>query len=174
MRSKGKHLTVAGTVRVNGAVVNPLGSAHRKSVAYVMQEDALFATQTPREAILFSAALRLGKASTAAERVQLTEDMLSQLGLEKCADTLVGNIMIKGISGGEKKRTAIAVELVGQPRCVFLDEPTSGLDSFAAFNVVKVLKALSSKDRIVICTIHQPSSAPDFSSNTPPTAAPPP
>jgi len=66
--------------------------------------------------------------------------------------------MISGISGGEKKRTAIGVELISAPKILFLDEPTSGLDSYSAFNVVNILKSLSKRGTTVICTIHQPAS----------------
>ena len=64
------------------------------------------------------------------------EEVIKQLGLEKCWNTLVGNVMIKGLSGGEKKRTAIAVELITNPKVIFLDEPTSGLDSFTTLKLV--------------------------------------
>lgn len=67
--------------------------------------------------------------------------------------------MIKGISGGERKRTSIGVELVNDPYCILLDEPTSGLDSFTAFTIINLLKQLAKfKNRTVIFTIHQPSS----------------
>lgn len=162
---------------------------------YVMQEDALFATQTPREALMFSAALRLPKSYTHAQRVSLVENIIVALGLTKCADTLIGSHMIPGISGGEKKRTAIGIELVrarfagpfapagclvvlfggdvqlipcmwpvacswqvASPDILFLDEPTSGLDSFAAYQVVRILKDLAAAGRTVVTTIHQPSS----------------
>ena len=64
--------------------------------------------------------------------------IISVLGLEQCADTRIGSIKVSGISGGERKRTAIGVELISSPTILFLDEPTSGLDSYAAYNVVKV------------------------------------
>jgi len=66
--------------------------------------------------------------------------------------------MIKGLSGGERKRTSIGVELITDPKILFCDEPTSGLDSFNAQKIVNVLNAEAKKGRIVIATIHQPSS----------------
>ena len=87
-----------------------------------MQEDALFPTQTPREALMFSAALRLPKSYTQAQRVAIVENIIAALGLSKCADTLIGGALVRGISGGEKKRVAIGVELV---RVVLLPEPPS-------------------------------------------------
>lgn len=82
-----------------------------------------------------------------------------QLKLDKCMDTLVGNPMIKGISGGEKKRTSIAFELISDPQVIMLDEPTSGLDSLTSFVIVEYLRNLSqAQNKTVIMTIHQPNS----------------
>eukprot|EP00656_Telonema_subtile_P048068 TRINITY_DN5639_c0_g1_i3.p1 TRINITY_DN5639_c0_g1~~TRINITY_DN5639_c0_g1_i3.p1 ORF type:complete len:436 (+),score=112.71 TRINITY_DN5639_c0_g1_i3:57-1364(+) len=148
--------TVSGDLLSDSNVIDP--TTFRSKIAYVMQEDALFATQTPREALEFSAALRLPKRFTAQERTALVEDMLDELGLIKCADTYVGSVMLRGVSGGEKKRTAIGVELISQPEILFLDEPTSGLDSYAAYNVVKLLGELAQCGVTIVCTIHQPSS----------------
>lgn len=152
----GGSVEVTGTIMANGKPVDP--QKFRKRIAYVMQEDALFATQTPREAFTFSARLRLSKSISDAQITNLVDAMLSALGLNKCADTMIGNVMIKGISGGEKKRTAIGVELISNPDILFLDEPTSGLDSYAAHQVVKILKKLARSGRTIITTIHQPSS----------------
>ena len=80
-----------------------------------MQQDLLTPTQTPREAILFSAMLRLPAEVPRAEKAELVEKMLDDLGLMDCADTLIGDEMIRGISGGEKKRTSIRIELVRSP-----------------------------------------------------------
>ena len=81
-----------------------------------MQQDLLTPTQTPREAILFSAMLRLPAEVPLGEKAELVEKMLDDLGLMDCADTLIGDEMIRGISGGEKKRTSIGIELVRSPR----------------------------------------------------------
>jgi ABC-type multidrug transport system ATPase subunit len=147
---------ISGKVAVDGNVVDPL--VFRKRIAYVMQEDALTPTATPREALLFSATLRLGSSVSYADKKEKVENMLEALGLMHCADTLIGSVRIKGISGGEKKRTAIGMELITSPDIVFLDEPTSGLDSYAAYNVVSILKHLAKSGCAVLCTIHQPSS----------------
>ena len=153
-RISGKNVT--GTIMVNGRKVDPV--KFRRRIAYVMQEDSLFATATVKEAFTFSARLRLPASTTAAERSQVVEDMLEKLMLRKCENTMVGNIMIRGVSGGEKKRTAIGVELISNPTVLFLDEPTSGLDSYAAHTVVTILKGLARGGRTIITTIHQPSS----------------
>ena len=95
--SMGGHVVTAN-ITVNGKVVTPeeLGP----KVAYVMQEDSLTATATPREAFDFSARLRLPPSVTAEERKHMVEEMIRILNLERCADTIIGNELIKGISGG--------------------------------------------------------------------------
>jgi ABC-type multidrug transport system ATPase subunit len=147
---------VKGTIKANGRIINPI--QFRKNIAYVLQEDSLFATQTPREAFYFSAKLRLPSAVSNEQIQHLVEAMLSALSLNKCANTYIGGLMVDGISGGEKKRTSIGIELISNPSILFLDEPTSGLDSFAAYTVVQILKRLSRSGRTIITTIHQPSS----------------
>eukprot|EP00439_Symbiodinium_sp_Y106_P065122 s903_g10.t1 len=101
-------------------------------IAYVMQQDILCPTQTVRESLMFSANLRLPRSFSAKEKCAMVDQMIMELGLAKCADTYIGDDLIRGISGGEKKRTCVAIELIVQPKLVFLDEPTTGLDSFAA------------------------------------------
>jgi len=65
--------------------------------------------------------------------------MLKRLGITNCADTMIGSALIKGVSGGERKRTSIGYELISNPRILLLDEPTSGLDSVNALKVVKIM-----------------------------------
>lgn len=84
--------------------------------------------------------------------------MIVSLGLQKCSDTFVGNEIIRGVSGGEKKRTSIGVEILINPSIIFLDEPTTGLDSTTALHVVQTLNKLANTGRTIIATIHQPSS----------------
>ncbi len=153
-----KNHQVSGFIKSNGDVVNPFNFA--TAIAYVMQDDALFSFTTPREALMFSANLRLPQTTPDSEKHEIVENMLSALGLSKCADGRIGSVLSKGISGGERKRTSIGIELVTRPSVIFLDEPTSGLDSFAAYNVVRILRNLSRAGggTTVLCTIHQPSS----------------
>jgi ABC-type multidrug transport system ATPase subunit len=120
------NLTVESEISLDGVAVDPTSMQVRHQIAYVAQDDALHISSTPREAIIFSAKLRLPKTTTTEELTYMTNTMLSELGLNECADTIVGGALLKGISGGERKRTSVAVELVTKPSLVFLDEPTSG------------------------------------------------
>ena len=117
-------INIHGHVSVDGCEVDPV--KYRKNIAYVMQDDALMATATPREALKFSASLRLSGPSSAEIDV-LVHDTLKTLGILECADVSIGNVMIKGISGGQRKRTSVGVELITNPSLLLLDEPTSGL-----------------------------------------------
>jgi ABC-type lipoprotein export system ATPase subunit len=121
------NMAIEASITLDGVPVNPSVSlAIRRQIAFVAQEDALNISSTPREAIYFSARLRLPAATTTQELTSLTVTMLAELGLNDCADTMVGGALLKGISGGERKRTSVGVELVTKPSIVFLDEPTSG------------------------------------------------
>jgi len=92
-------------------------------------------TLTPKEALMFAATLKI-KAGLKAREAKVKK-ILQNFQLEDCQDTLIGNgVMIKGISGGERKRTSIGFELISDPMLMFLDEPTSGLDAFTAFIII--------------------------------------
>jgi ABC-type multidrug transport system ATPase subunit len=123
-------LQIEADVRLNNYTVDPTNIKVRQSIAFVAQDDSLQATNTPREAIRFSAKLRLPKTVTEEQLDQLAQRMVNELGLASCADTIVGSALIKGISGGERKRASVGVELVVKPSMVFLDEPTSGTSFF--------------------------------------------
>ena len=124
---------------------------------YVMQNDILLQTLTVRETIQYVAALKVNQPKM--NRNAMVEQLIKDLKLEKCADTYVGGNMLKGISGGERKRTSIAFELVSNPSVIILDEPTSGLDSLTAYIIMSYLKRLArDHHKTVILTIHQPSS----------------
>nr|ADN33921.1 white-brown-complex ABC transporter family protein [Cucumis melo subsp. melo] len=127
-------------------------------VAYVTQEDTMLGTLTVRETIAYSANLRLPSSMTKEEVNDIVEGALLEMGLQECADGIVGNWHLRGISGGEKKRLGIAMEILTRPSLLFLDEPTSGLDSAAAFFVIQALRSIAHDGRTVISSIHQPSS----------------
>jgi len=151
-------IKIEADIRLNNYEVDPTNVIVRQQIAFVAQDDSLQVTSTPREAIRFSAKLRLPRYMTERQLDKLTNRMLSELGLEDCADTIVGGALIKGISGGQRKRTSVGVELVTKPALVFLDEPTSGLDSYSAVQLCQVLKKVANAGSSVLFTIHQPSS----------------
>jgi len=153
-----KNLSVASELRLSDRPFDPTDADARSMTAYVAQEDSLHAPSTPRQALTFSARLRLPKSTTDDEIKALVDGLLADLGLSKCADTIIGGGLVKGISGGEKRRTSIGVELISQPSIIFLDEPTSGLDSFAARQVMQLLERVARAGNTVLFTIHQPSS----------------
>ncbi|KAK4749050.1 hypothetical protein SAY87_026499 [Trapa incisa] len=126
--------------------------------AYVTQDDNLIGTLTVRETISYSAQLRLPNEMPWEDKQALIESTIIEMGLQDCADTVIGNWHLRGISGGEKRRVSIAVEILMRPRLLFLDEPTSGLDSASAFFVTQTVRSLSRDGRTVIASIHQPSS----------------
>mmetsp|Transcript_8049 Transcript_8049/g.7127 ORF Transcript_8049/g.7127 Transcript_8049/m.7127 type:complete len:428 (+) Transcript_8049:232-1515(+) len=125
--------------------------------AYVMQDDVLFPFLTCEEVIQYSAKFRLGLQGE--ELDQKVNEVIDMLGLQQCRSTRIGDQRMKGLSGGERKRTAIGVELITDPQVLFLDEPTSGLDSFNANKIVKILIKQARLGKTVISTIHQPSSS---------------
>jgi ABC-type multidrug transport system ATPase subunit/ABC-type multidrug transport system permease subunit len=129
----------------------------KKYGGYVMQDDLLFADLTVRDTLRYSALLRLPLQVSIAEKFRRVERLMVKIGLERCADTRIGDPLRRGVSGGERKRVSIGVELVGEPRILMLDEPTTGLDSMAALIVVKVLNRISAEGTTIITTIHQPS-----------------
>lgn len=132
----------------------------RRMSGYVTQKDTLFPLLTVRETLLFSARLRLGchgccRRSDLRSRV---EALLQELGLRHVADAWVGDgARVRGISGGERRRVSIGVDVVHDPRILILDEPTSGLDSTSALQIVEMLKTMAEKrGRTIILSIHQP------------------
>ncbi|KAG2671139.1 hypothetical protein I3760_14G119400 [Carya illinoinensis] len=127
-------------------------------LAYVTQEDIMLGTLTVRETLKYSAHLRLPTTMTKEEVNGIGEGTIVEMGLQDCADRLIGNWHLRGISGGEKKRLSIAIEILTRPCLLFLDEPTSGLDSASAFFVVQTLRRIAHDGRTVISSIHQPSS----------------
>ncbi|MBA0548112.1 hypothetical protein Golob_019230 [Gossypium lobatum] len=145
---------LSGTILLNGRKTKlSFGTA-----AYVTQDDNLIGTLTVRETISYSARLRLPDKMPWSEKRALVESTIIEMGLQDCADTVIGNWHLRGISGGEKRRVSIALEILMRPRLLFLDEPTSGLDSASAFFVTQTLRGLSRDGRTVIASVHQPSS----------------
>uniref|UniRef100_A0A673X818 Broad substrate specificity ATP-binding cassette transporter ABCG2 n=1 Tax=Salmo trutta TaxID=8032 RepID=A0A673X818_SALTR len=123
---------------------------------YVVQDDVVMGTLTVRENLRFSAALRLPRSVPQKEKEARVNDLITELGLTKVADAKVGTEMMRGISGGERKRTNIGMELIIDPSVLFLDEPTTGLDASTANSVLLLLKRMANQGRTIIMSIHQP------------------
>ncbi|XP_062989093.1 broad substrate specificity ATP-binding cassette transporter ABCG2-like [Elgaria multicarinata webbii] len=143
-----------GQIFMDGKLVD--SHIHQCS-AYVVQEDILTGTLSVRENLLFSANLRLPQnMKSNAEKAAKVDAVIQELGLQDCADTKIGTEFLRGVSGGEKKRCSIGMELITSPSLIFLDEPTTGLDANTANAIMQLLHQLSRKGRTVIFSIHQP------------------
>lgn len=151
-----KEAELTGEITVNGEDATDFLANHS---AYIMQDDALFALSTVFETLMFVAQLRLPKTMPIADKKARVVEVITELGLITSKDTLVGNQRVRGLSGGERKRLNIGVDMLHNPRLLFCDEPTSGLDSFQALAVMETLAELAKKGRVVVCSVHQPRSS---------------
>ncbi|KNA17322.1 hypothetical protein SOVF_080980 [Spinacia oleracea] len=131
----------------------------QKRTGFVTQDDVLYPHLTVRETLLYCALLRLPNTLTKDDKMNVVDSVMGELGLHKCADTIIGNTFIRGVSGGERKRVCIGHEMLVNPSLLILDEPTSGLDSTAAHRLVLTLQGLARKGgKTIITSVHQPSS----------------
>eukprot|EP00730_Choanoeca_flexa_P013749 TRINITY_DN5663_c0_g1_i1.p1 TRINITY_DN5663_c0_g1~~TRINITY_DN5663_c0_g1_i1.p1 ORF type:complete len:667 (+),score=189.51 TRINITY_DN5663_c0_g1_i1:72-2072(+) len=146
----------SGQITVNGEKRD--FNTFRQMAAYVLQEDSFFPELTVKETIMLSAKLRLPRDMPEEQKEARVDAIIAELGLTKVQDTYVGNALVRGVSGGERKRVNVGTELVTNPSLIFLDEPTSGLDSFNAQNVMDTLNTLAGNGRTIVATIHQPRS----------------
>ncbi|GLJ44375.1 hypothetical protein SUGI_0930160 [Cryptomeria japonica] len=127
----------------------------RRISGYVTQNDALFPFLTVEETLMFSARLRL--CSKEADKRSRVAALIKDLGLSHVRGSRIGNERVRGISGGERRRVSIGVDVVHDPPVLILDEPTSGLDSSSALHIIKILKSMAElHGRTVILSIHQP------------------
>ncbi|KAF4729154.1 hypothetical protein FOZ62_030697, partial [Perkinsus olseni] len=148
---------IMGDVLLNKTPRTPI--SFRAVSAYVAQEDSLMGSFTVLETLRQSARLALPKRVGHDERERRVQHVIDIMGLRSCENTLIGDVFRKGISGGQKRRVSVAIELLKAPSVLLLDEPTSGLDSASAFNIMEYLKNLAVEDRCtIVVTIHQPSS----------------
>ncbi|XP_057975009.1 ABC transporter G family member 25 [Malania oleifera] len=147
---------LSGTVLANG---RKLTKPVLRRTGFVAQDDLLYPHLTVRETLVFCSLLRLPQTLSKAEKISVVESVMAELGLEKCENTIIGDALVRGVSGGERKRVSIGREMVVNPSLLILDEPTSGLDSTAAHRMVGTLRALAGeKGRTVVTSVHQPSS----------------
>jgi ATP-binding cassette subfamily G (WHITE) protein 2 len=152
---------VQGEMRLNGA---PYDNAELKRIAgYVMQDDLLNGYLTVEETLMYAAKLRLPRTFTNKQRKERVSDVMADLGLSHVHNVLVGTPLKKGISGGERKRVCVGMQLLNRPQLLFLDEPTSGLDSVTALDLLQTFHGLAhgkshEKAVTIVCSIHQPQS----------------
>ncbi|CAH8307631.1 unnamed protein product [Eruca vesicaria subsp. sativa] len=148
--------SLRGRVTLNGE--NVLESQLLKVIsAYVMQDDLLFPMLTVKETLMFASEFRLPRSFSKSKKMERVEALIDQLGLRNAADTVIGDEGHRGVSGGERRRVSIGIDIIHDPIVLFLDEPTSGLDSTNAFMVVQVLKRIAQSGSVVVMSIHQPS-----------------
>ncbi|XP_047307029.1 ABC transporter G family member 25-like [Impatiens glandulifera] len=154
-RLNGNSLT--GSILINGQ--KPSKHTLRRT-GFVPQDDILFPHLTVKETLVFTSLLRLPTHLSKTDKILTAETVMSELGLSKCENTIIGNAFVRGISGGERKRVSIGQEMIVNPGLLLLDEPTSGLDSTAAYRLVSALAkaAVNGKGRSVVMSVHQPSS----------------
>lgn len=158
---KNKGGLISGNLYANGQklVTQHEFEIFKNSTGFVNQDDIMIPTLTVYETVLNSALLRLPNSMPFAVKQSKVLQILAELKISHIKDVLIGSDLERGISGGEKRRVAIACELVTSPSILFLDEPTSGLDGYNAFNVIECLVRLAKVyNRTIIFTIHQPRS----------------
>ncbi|KAH9295616.1 hypothetical protein KI387_039204, partial [Taxus chinensis] len=136
----------------------PYNTALKRRIGFVTQDDILFPQLTVQESLVFAALLRLPNNMSHQQKILRAETVLADLGLERCRHTRVGGPFLRGISGGERKRTSIGFEILVDPSLLLLDEPTSGLDSTSATKLLQLLQSMAKSGRTIMMTIHQPSS----------------
>ncbi|RLN39168.1 ABC transporter G family member 22-like isoform X1 [Panicum miliaceum] len=151
----------AGGGAVEGCVSyndEPYSKSLKRRIGFVTQDDVLFTHLTVKETLTYTALLRLPRTMTRQQKKERAMDIIYELGLERCQDTMIGGSFVRGVSGGERKRVCIGNEILINPSLLFLDEPTSGLDSTTALRIVQLLHDIAEDGKTVITTIHQPSS----------------
>lgn len=146
-----------GEVLINGFDINKEKDKIHGVIGYVSQDDLLIEELTVYQNLYYNAKLCFAD-FTEEQLHKRVMDVLEDLGLDQRKDLKVGSVLDKTISGGQRKRLNIALELIREPAVLFLDEPTSGLSSRDSENVIDLLKELSLKGKLVFVVIHQPSS----------------
>ncbi|KAF9587031.1 hypothetical protein IFM89_039717 [Coptis chinensis] len=149
--------SLEGSVSVDGT---PVTTSYMKKVSsYVMQDDQLFPVLTVFETLLFAAEVRLPPTISRAEKKRRVYELLEQLGLQSATHTYIGDEGTRGVSGGERRRVSIGIDIIHKPSVLFLDEPTSGLDSTSAYSVVEKVKDIA-RSGVDLYTFGSPTALP--------------
>ncbi|EFC47905.1 predicted protein, partial [Naegleria gruberi] len=146
------YANVSGDIFVNG--VKSSIKEFKNITAFVTQEDCMYRELTVEECIYFSARTRLNFPSKVID--QIVNGVIQNLDLDHIRHSLIGDESKRGISGGQRKRVSIAMELVTCPYILFLDEPTSSLDAYSSFEVAKSMKDIAESGITVVAVLHQP------------------
>ncbi|XP_061372104.1 ABC transporter G family member 22 isoform X2 [Gastrolobium bilobum] len=147
--------SMGGSVTYNDL---PYSKFLKSRIGFVTQDDVLFPHLTVKETLTYAALLKLPNTLTKDQKEKRALDVINELGLERCQDTMIGGSFVRGVSGGERKRVCIGNEIIINPSLLFLDEPTSGLDSTTALRIVQMLHDIAEAGKTIVTTIHQPSS----------------
>ncbi len=153
----GNYTPTEGTVTINGIDIHKEKEKIEGLIGFVSQDDLLMEDLTVFQNLYYNAQLCFGNYSQS-KISRITIEMLKSLGLYEIKDLKVGSVLNKKISGGQRKRLNIALELIREPSVLFLDEPTSGLSSRDSENIMDLLKGLALKGKLIYVVIHQPSS----------------
>ncbi len=146
-----------GSVRLDGATLSP--DVYRAQCVFVPQEDEHWAFLSCRDHIAYAVTLFRPQLSGAGRRAAI-DQLLEACGLVSCQHTIAGGPLVRGLSGGQRRRLSVAIALAKQPACIFLDEPTSGLDAASAAKVMHHLRDTArNTNTAIVATIHQPSAA---------------
>jgi len=153
----GQVTPAAGRIVIGGLDLHEHFELFRGRIGYVPQDDILHADLTVWQALWYAARLRLPKDMADEEIARRIRQVLAQLGLEGTENTRVGDQRKRGVSGGQRKRVNLAMELLTDPPILVLDEPTSGLSSTDTISVLELLRSLADAGKTILVTIHQPS-----------------
>ena len=151
-----KPATNIGSLTLNGRDLNNNWEEFRHNIGYVPQDDVIHRDLTVYEVLYYGAKIRLPRDIPEEKVRETVERLLTRMGLAHIKHSIIGDEKNRGISGGQRKRVNIALELLTEPHLLFLDEPTSGLDATSTLEVLNILRTLADSGKTVVMTIHQP------------------